>query len=75
MTYTRRSTCIEELYTAYCTRASEQGPNADSMTRGPVMRNSRCAQRLAKLLGFANTVVSLASKMAESTEQVLTFPA
>lgn len=75
MTYANDRALREELYAAYCTRASDQGPNAGQNDNGPVMNEILALrQELAKLLGFGNYAeLSLASKMAESTEQVLSF--
>jgi oligopeptidase A len=75
VTYADDRALREELYAAYCTRASDQGPNAGQHDNGPVMLEILALrQELAKLLGFANySELSLASKMAESAEQVLTF--
>jgi oligopeptidase A len=75
MTYANDRALREELYAAYCTRASDQGPNAGQHDNGPVMLEILALrQELAKLLDFANYAeLSLASKMAESTEQVLHF--
>jgi hypothetical protein len=41
--------------TRYCTRASEQGPNAGQWDNGPVMERRfwRLRHELAQLLGFA----------------------
>ncbi|SHL39749.1 oligopeptidase A [Phytopseudomonas punonensis] len=75
MTYADNRALREELYAAYCTRASDQGPNAGQNDNGPVMAEIlQLRQELARLLGFANySELSLASKMADSTEQVLSF--
>ena len=75
MTYANDRALREELYAAYCTRASDQGPNAGKNDNGPVMLEILALrQELAKLLGFANYAeLSLASKMAETTDQVLHF--
>ena len=75
MTYADDRALREELYAAYCTRASDQGPNAGQFDNGPLMEQILdLRQELAKLLGFAHySELSLASKMAESTEQVLHF--
>ncbi|MBU1281833.1 MAG: oligopeptidase A [Gammaproteobacteria bacterium] len=75
MTYANDRALREEVYAAYCTRASDQGPNAGKHDNGPVMLEILALrQELAKLLGFANYAeLSLASKMAETTEQVLHF--
>ncbi|OHC28268.1 MAG: oligopeptidase A [Pseudomonadales bacterium RIFCSPHIGHO2_02_FULL_60_43] len=75
MTYANDRALREELYAAYCTRASDQGPNAGKNDNGPVMLEILALrQELAKLLGFGNYAeLSLASKMAETTDQVLHF--
>lgn len=65
----------EEIYQAYCTRASDQGPKANQFDNGPVMQEILALRyELANLLGFENFAeLSLADKMAETPEQVLTF--
>nr|WP_251702095.1 oligopeptidase A [Pseudomonas boanensis] len=75
MTYADDRALREEVYTAYSTRASDQGPNAGQNDNGPVMAEILdLRQKLAHLLGFAHFAeLSLATKMAESTEQVLGF--
>ena len=75
MTYADDRALREEVYAAYCTRASDQGPNAGQNDNTPVMAEILALrQELAKLLGFGNySELSLASKMADSTEQVLSF--
>ena len=75
MTYADDRALREEVYAAYCTRASDQGPNAGQHDNTPVMAEILALrQELAKLLGFGNySELSLASKMADSTEQVLSF--
>ncbi|MGK8439832.1 oligopeptidase A [Ectopseudomonas hydrolytica] len=75
MTYADDRALREEVYAAYCTRASDQGPNAGLNDNGPLMAEILdLRQELARLLGFANySELSLASKMAESTDQVLSF--
>ncbi|RWU26959.1 oligopeptidase A [Pseudomonas alkylphenolica] len=75
MTYAEDRALREELYAAYCTRASDQGPNAGQFDNGPVMREILdLRQELAELLGYANYAeLSLATKMAESSDQVLSF--
>jgi oligopeptidase A len=64
-----------ELYAAYTTRASEQGPNAGQWDNSAVMVDILAArQELAALLGFADyTELSLATKMADSSDAVLAF--
>nr|WP_218165209.1 oligopeptidase A [Pseudomonas agarici] len=75
MTYAEDRALREEVYAAYCTRASDQGPNAGQNDNGPVMQDILDLRReLAQLLGFASfSELSLATKMAGSSDQVLTF--
>ncbi len=75
MTYADDRALREEVYAAYCTRASDQGPNAGQNDNTPVMAEILdLRQELARLLGFAHySELSLASKMAENTDQVLHF--
>lgn len=65
----------KELYDAYCTRASDQGPNAGQWDNGPVMeRILALRHELAQLLGFHDYAeYSLATKMADTPDQVLDF--
>ncbi len=65
----------EEVYTAYITRASDAGPNAGRWDNGPVMEEILALRHeSARLLGFDNYAeYSLATKMAESPQQVLQF--
>ncbi|WP_426199710.1 oligopeptidase A [Pseudomonas sp. DC3200b2] len=75
MTYAEDRALREEVYRAYSTRASDQGPNAGQFDNGPVMNEILdLRQELARLLGFGNYAeLSLATKMAESSDQVLGF--
>ena len=75
MTYAEDRALREEVYAAYCTRASDQGPNAGKFDNGPVMEEILdLRQELARLLGFGSFAeLSLATKMAETPDQVLTF--
>lgn len=75
MTYAEDRALREEVYQAYSTRASDQGPNAGSNDNGPVMEQILdLRQELAGLLGYANFAeLSLATKMAENSDQVLSF--
>lgn len=64
-----------EVYTAFVTRASDQGPDAGKFDNAPILEETLALRHeLAKLLGF-NTYAdySLATKMADSPEQVLEF--
>ncbi|MCC5881358.1 MAG: oligopeptidase A [Halomonas sp.] len=64
-----------EVYTAFVTRASDQGPNAGEYDNAPVIEETlRLRRELAELLGFGSYAdYSLATKMAESPHQVLEF--
>jgi len=75
MTYADDRALREQLYAAYCTRASGQGPNAGQFDNTPLMEHILdLRQELAHLLGFAHYgELSLEGKMAESTDQVLHF--
>jgi oligopeptidase A len=75
MTYAHDRSLREEVYQAYCTRASDQGPNAGQNDNGPVMDAILdLRQELANLLGYGSFAeLSLATKMAESSDQVLGF--
>jgi oligopeptidase A len=65
----------EQVYTAYQTRASDQGPNAGRFDNGPrIDQIMALRHEAAQLLGFANAAEeSLATKMAETPERVLHF--
>lgn len=65
----------EEVYIAYQTRASDIGPNAKEFDNTPVMQEILTLKsEMASLLDFANySEYSIASKMANNTEEVLSF--
>ncbi|RUO24044.1 oligopeptidase A [Aliidiomarina minuta] len=65
----------EEMYKAFTTRASDQGPEAGKFDNSEVMDETLALRHeLANLLGFANFAeLSLDTKMAESPKQVLDF--
>lgn len=75
MTYCENSELRKEMYTAFCTRASDQGPHAGVFDNSSNMDEIlKLRHELANLLGFESYAhYSLASKMAESPEQVITF--
>ncbi len=75
MTHADSRDLREKFYTAYSTRASEQGPNAGKWDNSDYMEQLLALrQELAQLLGFNNYAeYSLATKMAESTDEVITF--
>jgi oligopeptidase A len=65
----------QEIYTAYCTRASDAGPNAKRWDNTPVMQEIlEIRYEMAKLLGFENYAeLSLATKTAKNTQEVIDF--
>lgn len=65
----------EEMYTAFATKASDQGPYAGKWDNTQVMEDIlKARHELAELIGFNNHAEkSLATKMAQSPEQVLGF--
>ncbi|WP_339118040.1 oligopeptidase A [Halomonas sp. BMC6] len=65
----------EEVYTAFVTRASDQGPNAGKFDNAPILEEIlTLRQELAGLLGFDTYAdYSLTTKMADSPAQVLDF--
>ena len=75
MTYCENRRLREEMYRAFVTRASEQGPNAGKWDNSAVMEEILTLRvELAKLLGFEHyTDLSLATKMAENPQQVFDF--
>ncbi|MEJ4046723.1 oligopeptidase A [Erwinia sp. SLM-02] len=75
MTYCDNQALREELYRAYSTRASDQGPNAGKWDNSEVMAEELALRHeLAQLLGFDSFAdKSLATKMAESPAQVIDF--
>ncbi|CAH9053818.1 Oligopeptidase A [Pseudoalteromonas holothuriae] len=75
MTYADNRQLREEAYRAFVTRASDQGPNANEFDNSQVMTEALALRHeLAQLLGFDSYAhKSLATKMAESPEQVFAF--
>ncbi|MCF2862190.1 oligopeptidase A [Pseudoalteromonas sp. Cnat2-41] len=75
MTHADNRELREEAYTAFVTRASDQGPNAGEYDNSAIMDEELALRHeLAQLLGFENYAqMSLATKMADSTEQVFGF--
>ncbi|MEZ5504936.1 MAG: oligopeptidase A [Gammaproteobacteria bacterium] len=75
MTYCDNRDLRQEFYTAYNTKASDQGPFAGQYDNNPLMNEILALRHeLAQLLGFANYAErSIATKMTESTDQVLEF--
>jgi oligopeptidase A len=75
MTYADDRTLREEVYTAYVTRASDQGPHAGQWDNAENMQQIvSLRHEAAQLLGYANYAErSLATKMAKTTDQVMQF--
>jgi oligopeptidase A len=75
MTHADQRELRTQFYTAYCTRASDQGPNAGKWDNTDNMERIMCLrQKLAQLLDFNNYAeYSLATKMADSTDKVIDF--
>jgi len=75
MTYADNRDLRFEVYQAYGTRASDQGPHAGQWDNGEIMEQILALRHeLAQLLGFANYAErSLATKMAKSPDAVLAF--
>jgi oligopeptidase A len=75
MLYANNRELREEMYRAYATKASEQGPNAGKWDNTDTIKETLALRtELAELLGFSTYAErSLATKMANSTEQVITF--
>lgn len=75
MSYADNREFREEMYTAFATKASDQGPNAGKWNNTDVMNDIlKLRHELAQLIGFNNHAErSLATKMAQSPQQVLDF--
>ncbi|KAF3978196.1 MAG: oligopeptidase A [Methylococcales symbiont of Iophon sp. n. MRB-2018] len=75
MTYADNRELRKELYTAFSTRASDQGPGKGQWDNSQVMEKTLALRHeKAKLLGFNNYAeLSLFTKMAEKTEDVTGF--
>ena len=75
ITYADDRALREEMYRAYVTRASDQAPSDTKYDNSSVMDEMLALRHeKAQLLGFANFAeMSIAVKMAESTDQVIDF--
>lgn len=75
MTYADNRELREEVYSAFATRASDQGPNANEFDNSEIIEEILALRHeLALLLDFKDySEYSLATKMAENPEQVLEF--
>ena len=75
MQYADNRELRQQMHRAYCTRASEQAQHSQELDNKPVIEeilNTRLA--LATLLGFKDYAEkSLATKMVDTPEEVLTF--
>lgn len=75
MTFAEDRNLREEIYRAYATRASDQGPNAGRWDNSAIMQEILDIRwQIAKLLGFKNFAeYSLATKTAKTPKEVLQF--
>ena len=75
MSYADNRELRQEVYSAYVTRASEIGPNAGEFDNSANMQEILALRfEMAQLLGYESyAAYSVASKMAESPDQVLEF--
>ncbi len=74
MTHAHDRKLREKLYRAWATRGSDQGDNPEWDNSGNIDSILSLRHEAARLVGFGNYAdYSLATKMADSTDQVLTF--
>ena len=75
MTYCDNQALRQELYEAYVTRASDRGPNAGTWDNSEIITEQlKLRHEIARMLGFGTySEKSLATKMAETPDQVLGF--
>lgn len=75
MTYCDDRELRYEMYEAFTTRASDQGPNAGKWDNDPLMQETLTLRHeMAQLLSFDNFAhLSLATKMAATTSRVMDF--
>lgn len=75
VTYADDRELRKQMYTAYRTRASDQGPNAGKWDNMPIIKElTKLRLQLAQLLGYQNYAeYALAKRMADSPKQVLDF--
>lgn len=74
MTHADNRVLREEVYRAYATRASDQADNKEFDNSANIAEIRQLRHELATLLGFNNYAErSLATKMVESTDQVVGF--
>lgn len=74
-TYCENRDVREQMYKAYCTRASNEGPNAGEFDNSDIIKETLALRHeIAQLLGFENYAErSLATKMAKDPEEVMKF--
>ena len=74
-TYAENQALRKTFYTAYCTRASDQGPHSDKWDNSAIMQELLALKtEKAHLLDFATYAdYSCASKMAESPAEIESF--
>jgi oligopeptidase A len=75
MQFAEQQSLRKIFYEAYCTRASDQGPHHKKFNNSQIMQEIMLLRsELATMLGFKNfSELSLATKMAKNTKQVLNF--
>lgn len=75
ITYAENRELRKEIYIAYMTKASDQGPNAGEFDNSDIMGETlQLRQELSALLGYANYGErSLVTKMANSVDEVVGF--
>jgi len=75
MTYCEDRALRQEVYTAFASRASDQGPHAGQFDNTEIINHiMSLRQHQARLLGYSNYAeVSLVPKMAASTDEVMHF--
>lgn len=75
ISYAKNRELRQEIYTAYVTRASDQGPQKGQHDNTKIMQEIMTLRtELSQLLGFNNYAeLSLATKMLKKPEQVLEF--
>ena len=75
MTYAENRELREEVYHAFVTRASETGPHGGEFDNTEIINEILALRHeLSELLGFENYAeYSLATKMADTTEEVIRF--
>jgi len=75
ITYADNAALRREMYEAYNTRASDQGPNKGKWDNSPIMQQILTLRlELAQLLGFTHYAeLSLATKMVDKPQDVIAF--